>query len=416
LLNPAWLVVSLNMLTKINSSRKDDNFPDVMLLCDRFGVPRAAPMLWQSISAPRFSNSYVRRYLLAFEALYLHHSSQDHESLDELFIRGRVDKIYIALRSYLAKLQNDSAIIKTDQSERWQMVVKFTTETLDEILHRGHDQLYRIDFNRAKADLRRIEGLYSYLKAPKNLSSRKARSIPSPVLDDLFEVISPDSVRNPFRGSKLKWRNFLIICLLLYQGLRAGELLGLPVNCVKHSYDPVTDKDIFWLNVKSSDILDTRSNKPKIKNTNSVRQIPIDPALAHQIQIYNQSFRGKSPHGFLFSSNQAKPLAKSSLGNILDRMSASLSQKSKVIVSNDSGKYKLTPHNFRHTCAVMRIQEFLSRGIEMGTAEELMRVFFGWSKTSQMPSYYSQAFYEGKLQDFIGIDFSHRLKTLGIVN
>jgi len=62
----------------------------------------------------------------------------------------------------------------------------------------------------------------------------------------------------------------------------------------------------------------------------------------------------------------------------------------------------------------MRIKEFLSRDIEMGTAEELMRIFFGWSKTSQMPAYYSQAFYEGKLQEFIGIEFSQRLEALGI--
>jgi len=346
--------------------------------------------------------------------MYIHRSSQGQYDLDELFIRGQANQIYVVLRSYLAKLQNDTALNETDQSERWQMVVKFSSETLDEILHRGFNQSYRTDLNRAKADLRRIEDLYSYLRAPKNLFSKKARSIPSPVLDDLFEVISPNSLRNPFRGSKLKWRNFLIVSMLLYQGLRAGELLSLPANCVKHSYDPVAAKDVFWLNVKPSNLLDSRTSRPKIKNAYSVRQIPIDPILARQIQNFNQSFRGKSPHGFLFSSNQSKPLAKSSLGVILDSMSSSLSKRSKDILFSNNEKLKITPHNFRHTCAVMRIKEFLSREIEMGTAEELMRIFFGWSKTSQMPAYYSKAFYEGKLQEFIGMDFSQRLEALGI--
>ena len=211
------MVVYPDMLTKLNSARRDDDLPDVMALCNEYGIPRIAPMLWQSLVGSRYSNSYVRRYLLAIDGIYHHRSSQGQDNLDELFIRGRVGQIYVVLRSYLAKLQNDSALNETDQSERWQMAVKFTTETLDEILHRGTDFTYKVDFNRAKADLRRIEGLYTYLRAPKNLSSRKARSIPSPVLDDLFDVISPNSVRNPFRGSKLKWRNFLIVSMLLYQ-------------------------------------------------------------------------------------------------------------------------------------------------------------------------------------------------------
>jgi len=239
------------MLTKLNSKYKDGRIADVMVLCNAAGIPRIAPMLWQSLVGTRYSDSYLRRYLIAIDRMYIHRSSQGHYDLDELFIRGQVNQIYVVLRSYLAKLQNDTALNEANQSEKWQMVVKFSSETLDEILHRGFDQSYRIDLNTAKADLRRIEDLYSYLRAPKNLFSKKARSIPSPVLDDLFEVISPNSLRNPFRGSKLKWRNFLIVSMLLYQGLRAGELLGLPANCVKHSYDPVAAKDVFWLNVNS---------------------------------------------------------------------------------------------------------------------------------------------------------------------
>ena len=184
-----------SMLTKLNSNYKDGRIPDVMILCNAAGIPRIAPMLWQSLVGTRYSDSYLRRYLLAIDGMYIHRSSQGQYDLDELFIRGQANQIYVVLRSYLAKLQNDTALNETDQSERWQMVVKFSSETLDEILHRGFNQSYRIDLNRAKADLRRIEDLYSYLRAPKNLFSKKARSIPSPVLDDLFEVISPNSLR-----------------------------------------------------------------------------------------------------------------------------------------------------------------------------------------------------------------------------
>ena len=47
------------MLTKLNSNYKDGRIPDVMILCNAAGIPRIAPMLWQSLVGTRYSDSYV---------------------------------------------------------------------------------------------------------------------------------------------------------------------------------------------------------------------------------------------------------------------------------------------------------------------------------------------------------------------
>jgi len=293
------------------------------------------------------------------------------------------------------------------------MAIRFSSEVLREILHRLPESHFQGNMSRKMSDLRRIENLYSFLRSPKNLLTRRPRAIPSPVLDDIFKTISPNYHKNPYRGEAIKYRNYLIFSVLLYQGLRLGELLSLPSNCVKHEYCSKQSKDIFWINVHESQMRDSRSSNPRIKNTHSVRQIPIDESLAMQIEHYCRNYRGKTGHGFLFGSNQNKPLSKSAVANIFYRVSETLSPASKEKIFSEMNQSRVTPHNLRHTCAVMRINEFLSRDIEMGTAEELMRSFFGWSRTSTMPSYYTQAFYQNELQNFVDINFKDRLEFLG---
>ncbi|MBN3794124.1 helix-turn-helix domain-containing protein [Burkholderia sp. Ac-20392] len=53
-----------------------------------------------------------------------------------------------------------------------------------------------------------------------------------------------------------------------------------------------------------------------------------------------------------------------------------------------TGKRSITPHDLRHTCAVMRLHQLLEQGDAMDEALQKLRTFFGWSKTSSMPSRY----------------------------
>jgi integrase len=53
----------------------------------------------------------------------------------------------------------------------------------------------------------------------------RVRSLAAEVIEALYELLDPESPRNPFRDGSSRWRVYIIFILLLHQGLRRGELL-----------------------------------------------------------------------------------------------------------------------------------------------------------------------------------------------
>lgn len=94
------------------------------------------------------------------------------------------------------------------------------------------------------------------------------RGLPAGVLEDLYELVSPDSSRNPFRTEANRWRNFTIVMLLLHAGLRGGELLRMAVDAIAEEYDPCLGQDRMWLNVLENPYEDDdpRVDTPSFKN------------------------------------------------------------------------------------------------------------------------------------------------------
>ena len=191
------------------------------------------------------------------------------------------------------------------------------------------------------------------------------------MVEEILLLLSPDSKANPFRTINLQWRNFTIALLLLHQGLRRGEIASLRADCLRHEYCPTSRTDIYWLNVRVSDLIDIRTQKPKIKNVQSERQIPVSNSLAKVLNHYIINWRGRCKHGFLFDSSQGRPLSIRSFNYIFERISDSLSKESREELHIKIRQRNITLHNFRHTCAVVRLHEFIERGIEMELAEQL---------------------------------------------
>ena len=160
------------------------------------------------------------------------------------------------------------------------MACSVITSVLDEIRFRNNSP----DFDSAKVSraLSNINSLYHFLRPPRASKIRKVRSLPAPVTDELFNLLAPDSKANPFRTRKLKLRNFISFSLLYQMGLRRGELLNLSSNCMKAQFDPHSERIVYWLNVRSSEELDTRSKKPQLKNAHSARQLPV-PKTYHDL-------------------------------------------------------------------------------------------------------------------------------------
>ena len=56
--------------------------------------------------------------------------------------------------------------------------------------------------------LERLEKLFDSLGMAPAPPAEIVRALPSPVLDEFYQIIDPYSVRNPFRNSTLRWRNY----------------------------------------------------------------------------------------------------------------------------------------------------------------------------------------------------------------
>lgn len=177
-----------------------------------------------------------------------------------------------------------------------------------------------------------------------------------------------------------------------------GEVLILPVDAVKEDFDPAEGKTRYWMNVDELLDEDPRYEAPALKTKHSRRQLPISEAIVTLADRVASSHRFKARHPFLFSSQQRKPLAVRSLTSIFEQVTDALPDRSRKALAH-RGKSGVTPHDLRHTCAVYRLARYRAQGDDLDSAIEKLRVFFGWSHTSEMPRHYARAYFETGLQE-----------------
>jgi integrase len=195
--------------------------------------------------------------------------------------------------------------------------------------------------------------------------------------------------------------------LMLHQGLRRGELLILPVDAIRNS------KDRSWITVKFNQYEDDpRYSAPSIKNDTSVRQLPVSNTIASVVQEYAANYRGRVDHTFLLNSQKRKPLSPEGVRAIFAKISNSLPLDLRKCLHDYTGSDFITPHDLRHTSAVVRLNQLLLAGVEMEDALQRLRAFFGWSRTSDMPLRYARAVFEDRMSSVWNADFDDRASVL----
>jgi integrase len=231
------------------------------------------------------------------------------------------------------------------------------------------------------------------IRSPKRGRFKFIRALPSKTLADLFEVAEPGTVRNPFKGEAVQWRNWLIFNLLIMCGLRRGEAMLLEVDSLKRDVDPDTGELVQWLDVTSNFSQDPRATKPSMKTEQSHRQIPVSASLADLYEHYVSNIRVSSDeHPYLLTSRSGSPLSAESLTKTFEAFSRALSAHAKERFFEFSrGKKNVSPHDLRHTCATARYCMFMKQENKQELVLQRMRAFFGWSITSSMPEHYARA-------------------------
>jgi integrase len=379
-------------------------------LVDDLGLPRFWATVWASFLPTDLAFSTVCKKLSHLDSFYRHSDALlGTGGLDNALADLDVEALSNALEGYFFSIRNSSSITPASE-ERWQAAIQFVTEISQRV---SRDYLRPETLNELRGKFDRMELLHSNLHIGRRRRPEQVRSLPSDVIEFLYELLDPESAANPFQNPESRWRVYILFLLLLHQGLRRGELLVLPTDVIKSSFDSKRQHDRYWMSVKYNEYEDDhRYSKPCIKNANSVRQIPVSKMTALLVQEYVANFRGRANHSFLINSQKMRPLSVKAVNKTFQKVTASLPASLRKVLYEHTGSTAITPHTMRHTCAVVRLNQILSEGVEMNDALQQLRTFFGWSRDSEMPLRYARAVFEDRLSTVWRSEFDERVSML----
>lgn len=360
------------------------------------GVPRLWATVWADILLSGLAETTRGSHLAAVEKLYRSAAElAGGDCLDRVIATLDFDELEAVLGGFLAKLRNDSAIEGIDRERTWQTALRFVSDIVNHI-----GRADGAAFAEVHARLLRLNVLYGQLAPKASRPPAPIRALPAVVVEDLYDIFSPRSARNPFRSESARWRNYLIFLLMLHMGLRRSEVLVLPADAVKDDFDPATCEVLYWVDIVRNPYSegDPRSQPPGIKTKSSRRQLPLPEELVRLTDLYVQNYRGKPAHSFLFNSQKQAPLAVQTVDDIFTSVSARLSPQARKALS-DRGIRGVNCHDLRHTAAVVRLTRYMELGNDLDTATGKLRRFFGWSLDSKMPRHYAAAYFETHLAE-----------------
>ncbi len=378
-------------------------------LFDSSGLPRFWASVWSVLQPGDLSLATVTKKLGHIESLYLHADTiLGDGGFDHALATTDVESLITVLESRFVALRNHP--VTTSADERWQVSMSFVTDVTRRIASSSPS---KIRARELQGSLTQLEHRFSPLYIGHRKRPERIRSLPAEVIETLYERLDPMSPSNPFPNGNSRWRVYLIFMLLLHQGLRRGELLALPLDGVKHSFFSKEQRDRCWLTVRYNAYEDDpRSSRPSIKNASSVRQIPVGEPIARLVDEYVGNYRGRPAHSFLLNSQKNRPLSTEGITKMFEKINNSLPQRVLNLLEDHTGSSHISAHHLRHTCAVFRLNQMLADGVAMEDALQRLRVFFGWSRSSDMPLRYARTVFEDRLASVWKAEFDDRVNVL----
>lgn len=224
------------------------------------------------------------------------------------------------------------------------------------------------DYQRMRREcLDQMSGYIKGIRAPNRDDVGQREGLDPAVIKRLLAVVEPDHPENPFRP-EVRFRNYLIVRLLVELGLRRGELLGLYVNdlIITGSRGTVT------IHRRPDDKNDNRRAKPAAKT--AARVLPLSGRGAELVHEWVVEYRAKLPlakrNPFLFVTvPDGRPMSLSNVNKIFEAI-----RKRVPGLSDDLG-----PHLLRHSWNDA-FSELIDEKANISPEEEIkwrMR-FMGW--------------------------------------
>lgn len=253
------------------------------------------------------------------------------------------------------------------------------------------EQLLSAEMYRAsKADIEKMKiGLES--RRPKHRGRnqlKREKGLDERQIGVLLEVISPGSEFNPFADPSIQSRNCALILLLLYLGIRGGELLNIRVRDIDWSRNQIV------VARRADEKDDHRVQQPLVKTLD--RRIPMNPMLVEAVHKYIKNYRSKIPnarrHDYLFVTHKSGPT---------QGLAMSIPAYNKVvnvIASAAPELFKFHGHAMRHTWndQFSKLMDRMNNPPEPDEQEKIRSNLQGWKPGSGSAEIYTKRFARNK--------------------
>ncbi|WP_194727294.1 tyrosine-type recombinase/integrase [Noviherbaspirillum malthae] len=212
---------------------------------------------------------------------------------------------------------------------------------------------------------------------PKRNTSKPVVSLTDEQIERLWDVLDPLARENPFKNKFVRYRNSLLLTVLIFTGLRRGEILGLRVEDIDWANNTIT------VIRRQDNKADKRRREPKAKTRE--RHVPVSADLLMAIHEYLSEPGLRKDHvkdgnPFVFISREGDPLTASGVQKIFQTVREEFPEFPR----------KLSAHICRHTANYILSKAFEAQGVTGEEADNQRRDFNGWSEKSTMPIRYNQ--------------------------
>jgi integrase len=181
-----------------------------------------------------------------------------------------------------------------------------------------------------------IDAQYLKISKPRQDETNLPEGLDREAVKRLREVIEPDHPDNPFMP-KVRFRNYLLVRLLLDLGMRRGEMLGIKIA----DFAPAS-KGWITIHRRPNDRDDPRQNKPATKT--AARELQMSGRLTEIVHEWIVGHRARIPGArrnpyLIVSTRDGAPMSLSNVNKIMEALRERVEGLPK----------ELAPHPLRHT-------------------------------------------------------------------
>lgn len=381
------------MKYRIKRLKNKDGIRSCIIINESNGLPLVYPNLYMSVISRTNSYSFSTMEAIANALLLFERYNADMNMGVFDMVNPDIEKL-VSNKGYLFGLmnaltyRNDLENVTSIHKEQHvsKRTLYFKIMTIENYVKWFFDNIAinNIDSSRYETISRAFDFIKPRIENGKNYNIQsESKSLTNEQVTTLTDMVSVKSKINPF-SEHVRFRNNLIIEILLETGIRGGELLNIKLVDFDYAHKSLC------IVRRPDDQNEPRLRQPLVKTLE--RKIPLSIELTELIQKYISDFRSKQcharEHGYLLVTHSSK----GQLGHAL-----TISGYQKIfeqIRKNSNVLSNIVGHSLRHTWNVKfsEMMHMNSNSQDYITYEKVRNYLMGWKKNSTTSDIYNQAF------------------------